>query len=130
MRTPTFLSDAEAASTVCAGLTAWQAVVEQGRIRPGDWVLTQGTGGVSIFALQFAKAMSARVIATTSSDAKAAKLRELGADQVLNYRDITDWGKAAKSLTGGAGVDLVVEVGGAGTLGQSLALCGSAAPLP
>ncbi|MDF1732374.1 MAG: NAD(P)-dependent alcohol dehydrogenase [Minwuia sp.] len=120
VRTPTFLSDAEAASTVCAGLTAWQAVVEQGRIRPGDWVLTQGTGGVSIFALQFAKAMGARVIATTSSDAKAAKLRELGADQVLNYRDITDWGKAAKSLTGGAGVDLVVEVGGAGTLGQSL----------
>ncbi|WP_417519383.1 zinc-dependent alcohol dehydrogenase family protein [Minwuia sp.] len=117
--TPDFLTDAEAASTVCAGLTAWQAVVEQGRIRPGDWVLTQGTGGVSIFALQFAKAMGARVIATTSSDAKAARLKELGADHVINYRDITDWGKAAKSLSGG-GVDLVVEVGGAGTLTQSL----------
>ncbi len=120
VHTPKYLTDAEAASTVCAGLTAWQAVVEQGRIRPGDWVLTQGTGGVSIFALQFAKAMGARVIATTSSDAKAARLRELGADHVLNYRDIPDWGKAAKSLTGGAGVDLVVEVGGAGTLNQSL----------
>lgn len=118
--TPKYLTDAEAASTVCAGLTAWQAVVEQGRIRPGDWVLTQGTGGVSIFALQFAKAMGARVISTTSSDAKAERLRELGADQVINYRDIPDWGKAAKSLTGGAGVDLVVEVGGAGTLNQSL----------
>lgn len=118
--TPDFLSDAEAASTVCAGVTAWQAVVEQGCIRPGDWVLTQGTGGVSIFALQFAKAMGARVIATTSSDVKAKRLRDLGADQVINYRDITDWGKAAKSLTGGSGVDLVVEVGGAGTLGQSL----------
>lgn len=118
--TPDTLSDAEAASTVCAGLTAWQAVVEKGGIRPGDWVLTQGTGGVSIFALQFAKAMGARVIATTSSDVKAARLEELGADHVLNYLDITDWGKAAKSLTGGAGVDLVVEVGGAGTLTQSL----------
>ncbi|WP_416899372.1 MAG: zinc-dependent alcohol dehydrogenase family protein [Minwuia sp.] len=118
--TPDYLSDAEAASTVCAGLTAWQAVIEKGGIRPGDWVLTQGTGGVSIFALQFAKAMGARVIATTSSDAKAARLKELGADHVVNYLDITEWGKAAKSLTGGAGVDLVVEVGGAGTLTQSL----------
>ncbi|ANK80303.1 MAG: NADPH:quinone oxidoreductase [Rhizobiales bacterium NRL2] len=118
--TPDGLSDAEAASTVCAGLTAWHAVVEKGGIRPGDWVLTQGTGGVSIFALQFARAMGARVIATTSSDVKAARLKELGADHVLNYLDITDWGKAAKSLTGGAGIDLVVEVGGAGTLTQSL----------
>lgn len=120
LHTPDYLTDAEAASTVCAGLTAWQAVAVQGRIQPGDWVLTQGTGGVSIFALQFAKAMGARVIATTSSDVKAAKLRELGADHVINYRDISDWGKAAKSLTGGHGVDLVVEVGGAGTLTQSL----------
>jgi len=118
--TPDHLTDAEAASTVCAGLTAWQAVVEKGGIRPGDWVLTQGTGGVSIFALQFAKAMGARVIATTSSDVKAARLKELGADHVVNYLDITEWGKAAKSLTGGNGVDLVVEVGGAGTLTQSL----------
>ena len=70
-------TSAEAASTVCAGLTAWQAVVEKGGIRPGDWVLTQGTGGVSIFALQFAKAMGARVIATTSSDVKAARLKEM-----------------------------------------------------
>jgi NADPH:quinone reductase-like Zn-dependent oxidoreductase len=118
--TPDHLSDAEAASTVCAGLTAWQAVVEKGGIRPGDWVLTQGTGGVSIFALQFARAMGARVIATTSSDVKAERLKELGAEHVINYLDISDWGKAAKSLTGGAGVDLVVEVGGAGTLTQSL----------
>jgi len=120
VHTPDYLTDAEAATTVCAGLTAWQAVAVQGGISPGDWVLTQGTGGVSIFALQFAKAMGARVIATTSSDVKAARLRELGADHVINYRDIPDWGKAAKSLTGGAGVDLVVEVGGAGTLTNSL----------
>jgi len=118
--TPDYLTDAEAASTVCAGLTAWQAVVEKGGVKPGDWVLTQGTGGVSIFALQFAKAMGARVIATTSSDVKAARLKELGADHVINYLDITDWGKAAKSLTGSGGIDLVVEVGGAGTLTQSL----------
>lgn len=118
VRTPDYLTDAEAAATVCAGLTAWQGVIERGHIRPGDWVLVQGTGGVSMFALQFARMMGARVIATTSSDAKAAQLKELGAEHVINYRDITDWGKAARSLTGG--VALVVEVGGAGTLPQSL----------
>lgn len=120
VRTPDYLSDAEAACTVCAGLTAWQAVVEEGRLRPGDWVLVQGSGGVSIFALQFARALGARVIATTSSAEKAERLKALGAEHVINYREVPDWGKAAKALTGGRGVDLVVEVGGAGTLGQSL----------
>ena len=95
----------------------------EARIKPGDWVLTQGTGGVSIFALQFAKAAGARVIATSSSQAKLAKLKELGADHVINYKETPKWGAVAKQLTGGRGVDEVVEIGGAGTLGQSIAAC-------
>lgn len=87
---------------------------------PGDWVLVQGTGGVSLFGLQFAKAAGARVIATTSSSDKAAQLTKLGADHVINYRDDTEWGTTAKKLTPGeAGVDHILEVGGAGTLEQS-----------
>ena len=117
---PAGFSYAEAATLTCAGITAWKAVIDRPRIKPGDWVLTQGTGGVSIFALQFAKAAGARVIATSSSDQKLEKLRQLGADHVINYRDTPEWGMAAVDLTDGRGVDLVVEVGGPQTLSQSI----------
>ena len=119
VRTPDHLSDVEAASLPCAGLTAWSAVVKLGRIRPGQTVLTQGTGGVSIFALQFTKMSGARVIATSSSEAKIEKLKALGADATINYRSTPEWGKVARQLTG-SGVDLVVEVGGVGTLNESI----------
>lgn len=113
-------SHAEAATLTCAGLTAWYALFESGRIKSGDTVLTQGTGGVSVYALQFAKAAGATVIATTSSAAKAERLRQLGADHVINYRDDPAWGDTARRLTCGVGVDHVVEVGGPGTLAQSM----------
>src|SRR3954471_7596788 len=119
VRTPEHLSDIEAASLPCAGLTAWSAVIKLGGIRPGQTVLTQGTGGVSIFALQFAKMNGARVIATSSSDAKIERLKSLGADATINYKTTPDWGKKARELTD-QGVDLVVEVGGVGTLNESI----------
>jgi len=117
---PPHLSDVEAAALPCAGLTAWSAVVKFGRTKPGSVVLTQGTGGVSLFALQFARLAGARVIATSSSEEKIAKLPKLGADETINYRTKPEWGKQARALTAGRGVDLVVEVGGAGTLNESL----------
>lgn len=117
---PSHLSDAETAALPCAGLTAWSAVVKFGDIRPGSVVLTQGTGGVSLFGLQFAKLAGARVIATSSSAEKIEKLRKLGADKTINYRTNPEWGKEARVLTRGRGVDLVVEVGGAGTLNESI----------
>jgi NADPH:quinone reductase-like Zn-dependent oxidoreductase len=117
---PTGYSHAEAATLTCAGLTAWRALVVDGQIKAGDSVLVQGTGGVSIFALQFAKAMGATVIATTSSDDKLARLKAMGADHLINYRTTPDWGGAVLGLTGGVGVDHVVEVGGSGTLDQSM----------
>jgi len=120
VRTPEHLSDIEAATLPCAALTAWSAVMSQGRVGPGDTVLTQGTGGVSLFALQFAKHAGARVIATSSTTQRLQRLRELGADEVINYRDEPDWGRRARALTGGRGVDHVVEVGGAETLAQSI----------
>lgn len=116
---PAALSDVEAATLPCAALTAWTGLVDQGRVRPGDTVLVQGTGGVSIFALQFAVMAGARVIATSSTPEKLERLRQLGAWQVLNYRDEPEWGRRAFALAG-AGVDHVLEVGGAGTLAQSL----------
>src|SRR4029450_3368436 len=119
VRTPDHLSDAEAASLPCAGLTAWSAVIKLGNIRSGQTVLTQGTGGVSIFALQFAKLAGARVIATSSSEAKIERLKELGADATINYKTTPEWGKAVRQITG-HGVDLVVEVGGVGTLNESI----------
>ena len=119
VRTPDHLSDIEAAALPCAGLTAWSAVVKLGDIKPGQTVLTQGTGGVSLFALQFAKMCGARVIATSSSDTKIVRLKQLGADVTLNYKTTPDWGKKARELTG-RGVDLVVEVGGVGTLNESI----------
>ncbi len=122
-RMPKDYSFEEAATLPCAALTAWRALMTEARIKPGDWVLTQGTGGVSIFALQFAKAAGARVVATSSSDEKLEKLRALGADHLINYRETPDWGRQAKALTGGRGVDEVVEIGGPGTLAQSIAAC-------
>lgn len=121
-RAPQNLGALEAATLTCAGLTAWNALYGLKPLRPGQWVLVQGTGGVSLFGLQFAKAAGAKVIATTSSAAKADTLRGLGADHVVNYRDDADWGATAKKLTpGGLGVDHVIEVGGADTLEQSCA---------
>jgi NADPH:quinone reductase-like Zn-dependent oxidoreductase len=121
---PGYLSDEEAACLPTAGVTAWRALVTDGNVRAGDVVLVQGTGGVALFALQFAKLLGARVIALTSSAAKARRLRELGADEVLNYRDTPEWGRPVKALatdwTGRDGVDHVVELGGGDTLPQSL----------
>ncbi|TXM88704.1 NAD(P)-dependent alcohol dehydrogenase, partial [Methylobacterium sp. WL122] len=113
-------SHAEAATLTTAGLTAWRALVANGGLKEGDSVLVLGTGGVSIFALQIAKAMGATVIATSSSDAKLERARGLGADHLVNYRTRPDWGMAVRDLTGGRGVDHVVEVGGAGTLAESI----------
>jgi NADPH:quinone reductase-like Zn-dependent oxidoreductase len=118
-RVPAGYSHAEAATLTCAGLTAWRALVVDGQIRAGATVLVQGTGGVSVFALQFAKAMGATVIATSSSDAKLERMKALGADHLINYRETPAWGAAVLALTGGRGVDHVIEVGGAGTLDQS-----------
>jgi NADPH:quinone reductase-like Zn-dependent oxidoreductase len=119
-RVPAHLSDAEAATLPCAALTAWRALVSEGRVKAGDSVLVQGTGGVSLFALQFAKVLGARVIATSSSDAKLERARTLGADAVINYRKTPEWGVVAHEMAGGEGVDHIVEVGGEQTLGQSL----------
>lgn len=118
--TPAHLDDAEAAALPCAGLTAWSAVIDQGGAKPGDVVLTQGSGGVSVFALQFARLAGCEVIATSSSDAKLARLRDLGADHLINYAETPDWARPAREAAGGRGLDLVVEVGGAGTLEQSI----------
>jgi NADPH:quinone reductase-like Zn-dependent oxidoreductase len=119
VKTPEHLDDTEAAALPCAGLTAWSAVVKLGVVKPGQTVLTQGTGGVSLFALQFAKMCGARVIATSSSDAKIERLKMLGADLTLNYKKTPDWGKKARELSR-HGVDLVVEVGGVGTVNESI----------
>lgn len=113
---PKGYSAAEAATLTCAGLTAWRALFVDGCVKPGDTVLVQGTGGVSVFALQFAKAAGAKVIATSSSNEKLARLKELGADHLINYKEIAGWGQKALELTGGTGVDCVVEIGGPGTL--------------
>ena len=120
VKTPEHLSDVEAASLPCAGLTAWSAIVTLGRVEPGELVLTQGTGGVSLFALQFAKLVGAEVIVTSSSDDKLARAKELGADHLINYVTNPDWGRAALDISNGRGVDHVIEVGGTQTLKQSL----------
>lgn len=119
-RVPKGWSAAEAATLTCAGLTAWRALFVDGTTQPGSTVLVQGSGGVSVFALQFAKAAGARVIATSSSDAKLERLKALGADELINYKEEPKWGAKALELTGGRGVDTVVEIGGAGTLDQSM----------
>lgn len=119
LRVPDHLSWIEAASLPCAALTAWSALVADGGLRAGDTVLTQGTGGVSLFALQFALAAGARVIATSSSEAKLARLKAMGANELINYREEPQWGRRVRAMTG-EGADLVVEIGGAQTLKQSM----------
>jgi NADPH:quinone reductase-like Zn-dependent oxidoreductase len=114
---------AEAATLTCAGVTAWRGLVVCGHVKPGDTVLILGTGSVSLFAMAFAKAAGARVLATSSSEEKLEKLKHLGADTVINYRAVPDWGQKAKDLTDGRGVDHVIEVGGPGTLAQSITAC-------
>jgi len=118
---PNGFSHAEAATLTTAGLTAWRALVVEGGLKAGDTVLVLGTGGVSIFALQFAKLMGASVVATSSSDAKLERARALGADHTVNYKAHEDWGTRVRDWTGGRGVDHVIEVGGPGTLPQSIA---------
>lgn len=120
---PSTISPVEASTLTCAPLTAWNALygLQSKALKPGDVVLTQGTGGVSLAAVQFARAAGATVIATTSSDEKGKKLKELGAHHVINYKTTPNWGEVAKSLTpNGEGVDHIIEVGGSGTLTQSL----------
>ena len=121
----TSLSYEEAATLPCAGVTAWNALMEGPRpTKVGDTVLVLGTGGVSLLALQIAKAAGATVIATSSSDAKLERVKALGADHVINYRTTPHWGAEAVRLSGGKGIDHVVEVGGAGTLAQSIQAVG------
>jgi len=117
---PAHLSELEAAALPCAALTAWTAVVTNGKAGPETTVVVQGTGGVSLFALQFAKAHGARVIATSSSDEKLERARELGADEGINYRSTPEWSGPVLEATGGRGADVVVDVAGAGSLGQSV----------
>ena len=120
VRLPDYLSFEESATLPCAGLTAWNALTRVSATKPGDTVLIQGTGGVSVFALQFAKALGARVLGTSSSDEKLERAHSLGLDTGVNYRSTPAWDKWTIEQTGGKGVDLVVEVGGAGTFGKSL----------
>ena len=120
VRVPEHLTDEEAASLPCAAVTAWNALFTSGGLKAGDTVLIQGTGGVSIFALQFALLAGARVIATSSSDEKLERVLQLGASDGINYKQTPDWSKKVRELTAGDGVDYVVEVGGAGTLTESL----------
>ncbi|HEY9216398.1 MAG TPA: NAD(P)-dependent alcohol dehydrogenase, partial [Phenylobacterium sp.] len=117
---PAFLSDEEVACLPCAALTAWRALFEDANLEPGDTVVLQGTGGVSIFGLQFAKAAGYRTIITSSSDEKLERAKALGADALINYRTTPEWGRAVRELTGGVGCDFVMEVGGQGTIQQSL----------
>lgn len=117
---PAHLTDAEASTLPCAALTAWRALTDGVKLWPGNSVLVQGTGGVSSFALQFAVAAGLEVIVTSSSDAKLEQARSLGARHGINYRRTPNWAEEVRAVTGGKGVDAVVEVGGAGTLQQSL----------
>jgi NADPH:quinone reductase-like Zn-dependent oxidoreductase len=118
---PGHLSFAQAATLPCAGLTAWHALFEAANLRPGDTVLLQGTGGVSILALQLAKAAGATVLMTSSSKEKAQRARSMGASEIFDYKQDNAWGESAKKWTGGRGVDVAVEVGGPGTFDQTIA---------
>jgi NADPH:quinone reductase-like Zn-dependent oxidoreductase len=117
---PNHLTDEEAATLPCAAITAWHALITEGHVGPGDTVLILGTGGVSLFGLQFARLAGARILATSSSNAKLERAAHLGASAGINYKENPEWDKAVRALTGGVGVDHVVEVGGAGTLPHSL----------
>lgn len=120
VKIPEHLSWEQAATLPCAGVTAWNALVHAGKIKAGDTVVIQGTGGVSIFALQFAKLLGARVLGSSSSDEKLERAKKLGLDAGINYRQQPDWDKWVMEQTGGRGADLVVEVGGAATFNRSL----------
>jgi NADPH:quinone reductase-like Zn-dependent oxidoreductase len=120
VQVPEYLTDEEAATLPCAAVTTWHALMAHGSLKPGQNVLTLGTGGVSIFALQFARLAGARVLITSSSDSKLERSRKLGAADGINYKTTPDWDKRVRELTGDVGVDHVVELGGAGTLGKSL----------
>jgi NADPH:quinone reductase-like Zn-dependent oxidoreductase len=119
-KVPDFLTDQQVATLPCAALTAWRGLFEDARLEPGDTVVLQGTGGVSIFGLQFAKAAGYRTVITSSSDEKLERAKALGADHLVNYRTTEDWAAAVRQATGGVGADFVMEVGGAGTIQQSL----------
>ena len=121
VRIPAHLSFEQAAALPCAAVTAWHAALVKGKLKPGDTVVTLGTGGVSLFSAQFALMTGARVIATTGSDAKIGRLRELGVSEVINYRTTPDWDVRVRELTGGRGADLVIEVGGPGSVARSIA---------
>ncbi|MCZ4279377.1 NAD(P)-dependent alcohol dehydrogenase [Kiloniella laminariae] len=120
VKIPDFLSYEEAASLPCAALTAWNALMETGDLKPGQTVVTLGTGGVSLFALQFAKSLGAKVIITSSSNDKLARAGKMGADHLVNYRETPDWAAEVLRLTDGVGADVVLDTGGPGTLEQSL----------
>ena len=122
-KAPAGYTHAEAAALTCTGVTAWRGLVVSGKVRPGDTVLVLGIGSVSLFALQFAKAAGARVIATSSDEEKLERLSHLGADAVINYKAVPDWSRKVRELTDGRGVDHVIEVGGPATLAQSIAAC-------
>jgi NADPH:quinone reductase-like Zn-dependent oxidoreductase len=119
-KVPDFLSDQEVATLPCAALTAWRALFEDARLKPGDTAVLQGTGGVSIFGLQFAHAAGLKTIITSSSDEKLERAKGLGADVVVNYRQEPEWAKPVRAATGGLGADVILEVGGGGTIEQSM----------
>jgi NADPH:quinone reductase-like Zn-dependent oxidoreductase len=119
-KVPEFLSDQQVATLPCAALTAWRALFEDADLRPGDTVVLQGTGGVSIFGLQFAHAAGLRTVITSSSDEKLARAKAMGADHLANYRQDPEWAKVVRAATGGVGADLIIEVGGGGTIEQSM----------
>ena len=120
VKVPDHLSDVEACTLPCAGVTAWHCLFDAGGLKPGDVVVAQGTGGVSIYALQFAKMAGAQVIITSSSDEKLARAKQMGADHTINYRKTPNWSEEVMKITNGRGADIVVEVGGAGTINESL----------
>lgn len=121
VRIPSHMTFEQAATLPCAAVTAWNAALVKGALQPGQTLVTLGTGGVSLFAAQFALMTGARVIATTGSDEKAARLHELGITDVINYRTAPEWDARVRELTGGRGADLVVEVGGPGSVARSIA---------
>ncbi len=120
-KVPDFLTDEEVSTLPCAGLTAWRALFEDARLEPGDTVVLQGTGGVSIFGLQFAHAAGYRTVITSSSDEKLARAKAMGATRGVNYKAEPEWSKAVREATGGRGADFIMEVGGGGTIEQSIA---------
>lgn len=120
VKVPAYLTDIEAATLPCAALTAWSALVTYSNTRPGDRVLVQGCGGVALFAVKLAKLLGAHVTVISSSDERAQRVKELGADATINYRTTPEWAKASREITGGLGYDMIFELGGEKTLPQSL----------